>query len=187
MHKMWFNTGVKPENRDYNMGLMPHQEWRGGVLQIAFYLETAPPDGWVFKYASPYLIPDEKYFIKIVDGGLFGEYAYFKTMYKHTEWCQHCDGEAEYSTNPLVAVKCPLPDCDDPEAIHIHCDACVHYDVPYANGGDCKNCPWHDEACPHSGAMVRIHDKRPDDHKALCPCGCGMEFTVFEHKHSWED
>ena len=51
MHKMLFNTGVKYENHLWLEGpdkgkliKWEHEEWHG-TLHIAYYLESAPPDG----------------------------------------------------------------------------------------------------------------------------------------------
>lgn len=106
---------------------------------------------------------------------------------KNIEICGQCEEEVEYEIKDYrVAVACPNQDCFD--GIFIHCDACRNGEVPNApKVCSVETCPWHDEACPHSGAIVPIHDDRPDDHKGMCPCGCGMEFTKFEHVNSWED
>jgi len=104
--------------------------------------------------------------------------------YIHTDLCGICGEEAFYITDPLVAVACPTDGCD---GYFIHCDACIHKEVEWGNGGDCGNCPWREEACPETGAIVMILDDRPMEHKGLCPCGCGMSFTKSEHVHSWED
>lgn len=79
MHKMYFNTGVTPANRDYKMDLLPYQVWKDGTLQIEYYLAEKPPDGWVVDYLCDYL-DNRKYFMPIVGGGMLSTYAVFKVV-----------------------------------------------------------------------------------------------------------
>jgi hypothetical protein len=81
---MYFNTGVRPENRLDKNGkvvLMDHQEIKGGVMQIAYYLEREPEEGLTLSYLTQanyleHLKPYEVA-IKIVGGGMLSDYAIF--------------------------------------------------------------------------------------------------------------
>ncbi len=76
---VYFNTGVKPANRN---GLFGIQEWRNGTLQIPMKCEDVP-EGAVFLHASSKSEP--KYpthtVCKIVNagdkGGIVSEFAHF--------------------------------------------------------------------------------------------------------------
>ena len=101
--------------------------------------------------------------------------------YVHIEWCPECGLEVSYETpNPFVAVRCPTEGCNQ---FHIHCSACHFFETPAANGGDCGNCPWGEEACPSSGEMVPVFYKY--EGKFTCPA-CGEKHTVQECIDSWE-
>ena len=79
MHKLYFNTGVTPKNRPYD-SLMEFQLWKGGTMQIEFWVEHKPSEGAIFKFACPYNnLKESEYMevIPIVKGGLCSEYAYF--------------------------------------------------------------------------------------------------------------
>jgi len=76
-HKLWFNTGVTWQHRE-GVPLMEHQAWRGGTLQIAFYLEYAPPTGSIFIYLQRHLEKREgRAFIPVVGGGMAPSFAVF--------------------------------------------------------------------------------------------------------------
>jgi len=190
-HKMYFNTGVRPENRP-GTPLGKFQVWRGGVLQIIYYLQVAPPEGWVVSHLCDTIQPDEaNRFIPVVGGGMLSKYAIFKTKgattLEHVEYCPFCDEEVEYITDrlALTAVKCPTDNCNH---AHIHCDACIHQEVPWHQGTehpDCQECPWHEEACPDSGELVPIHESFKDtDLPIHCP-SCGSYHTWKEYVDSW--
>lgn len=77
---MWFNTGVRPENRP-GVPLLKHQSWKGGVLQIAFYLETPAPAN----SALEFLCDDPEYIksqglipVAVVGGGMLSKFAAFR-------------------------------------------------------------------------------------------------------------
>lgn len=81
---MYFNTGVKPENRLDKNGkviLMDHQIIKGGVMQIEYYLEREPEEGLILRYLvqSNYLehMSPNEVAIKIVGGGMLSDYAIF--------------------------------------------------------------------------------------------------------------
>jgi hypothetical protein len=78
-HKFWFNTGVTPHNRSGETTLMDHQSWKGGTLQIAFYLESAPPAGATLAYLCSSLPPlsPNQVAINVVGGGMLSEFAVF--------------------------------------------------------------------------------------------------------------
>lgn len=83
-HKFWFNTGVTPQNRPYDSLWGEHQAWRGGTLQIVFYLESAPPAGYRLLYLcdKPYASLEARpvegaIVIKVVGGGMLSEFAVF--------------------------------------------------------------------------------------------------------------
>jgi len=76
-HKLWFNTGVTWQHRE-GVPLMEHQAWRGGTLQIAFYLEYAPPKGSILLYLQRGMEQKEGYvFIPVVGGGMISKFAVF--------------------------------------------------------------------------------------------------------------
>lgn len=84
MHKMYFNTGVLPENRLDESGkvvLMDFQVVKNGTIQIEFFLEEKPDDNLTFRYCAPsnYLDfkKDWEVAIKIVGGGMLSDYAIF--------------------------------------------------------------------------------------------------------------
>jgi hypothetical protein len=80
-HKMYFNTGVRPENRPAN-SLMPFQSWRGGTLHVEYTIENEPPTGARLLYLSN--TPENNYgriSIKITGGGMLSEYAIFQMPY----------------------------------------------------------------------------------------------------------
>jgi hypothetical protein len=84
MHKMYFNTGVRPENmldKNGKLILMDHQEIKGGVMQIAYYLEREPEKDLTLSFLVPsnYLEHMKPYevAIKIVGGGTLSDYAIF--------------------------------------------------------------------------------------------------------------
>jgi hypothetical protein len=88
MEKLYFNTGVRPENRLNSKGKMielsEFEEWRGGVLQVAFYISDIPKNG-NFKFASSNLEENLKThkspyweYRKIIKGGLLSNYAFFQ-------------------------------------------------------------------------------------------------------------
>jgi hypothetical protein len=95
----YFNTGVRPENRP-GVELLDHQVWRGGTLQIVFYLEHEPPEGAVFKFASPYPNADSSgklQKIKVTGGGLHGDWAFYavpKEVESHL--CEQCKQDMGY-------------------------------------------------------------------------------------------
>ena len=82
---MYFNTGVTatrnplcPALSTHDKKLMPHQEWKGGTLQIAYYLESAPLENWRLVYLHNY--PEKEpnlHAIKVVGGGILSGYAFF--------------------------------------------------------------------------------------------------------------
>ena len=84
-YKMLFDTGVKPWNHCYlsgpNKGKLitgEHEEWHGGTLHIAYYLESEPPEGCILQYLAPE--PEQKDYlinIPIVGGGMLSKYAVF--------------------------------------------------------------------------------------------------------------
>lgn len=83
-HKMFFNTGVKPENRLNSKGeliLMPFQFFQNGTMKIEYYLESEPKATYKLKYLAgkEYLnyIKLGEIAIKIVDGGMLSDYAIF--------------------------------------------------------------------------------------------------------------
>jgi hypothetical protein len=80
MYKMYFNTGVKPENR-LNASLSEHESWRNGALQIAYYLESEPPQGYTLAWLcdNP-KCEDYQLAIRIVDGGILSKYAIFNKV-----------------------------------------------------------------------------------------------------------
>ena len=77
MYKMLFNTGVRPENRvDKLIAFSEHEEWKGGTLHIAFYLEKEPPENWTLKHLCNN--PREgELSIPIVAGGMLSKFAIF--------------------------------------------------------------------------------------------------------------
>jgi hypothetical protein len=90
MEKLYFNTGVKPENRLNSQGKMielsEFDEWKGGVLQIAFYVSDIPKNGF-FKFAiskeflEKNLETHKKPYWEhrtILKGGLVSDYAFFQ-------------------------------------------------------------------------------------------------------------
>ena len=74
-YKMWFNTGVRPWNRP-GVKLMEHQEWKNGVLHIAFYLEKEPPKGYILSCLGNAPMNGELA-IKVIGGGMLSKYALF--------------------------------------------------------------------------------------------------------------
>ena len=79
--KMYFNTGVRPENRldiKGNVVMMEHQTIKGGVLQIEYWLEREPESDLHPKFlaSESYLthLTDNEVAIKIVGGGMLSEY-----------------------------------------------------------------------------------------------------------------
>jgi hypothetical protein len=107
--------------------------------------------------------------------------------YLHVEVCPDCEQEVEYSTpDPYVAVRCPTEDCNH---FHIHCDACIHGEVPWSEHDvvghfpDCSNCFWTEEACPHSGEMVPVHRSATGEWPCAC---CGEPVTKEAYENSWE-
>ena len=88
MYKMLFDTGVKPYNRlnlsGPNKGKFELRKWevlKGGQIHIEYYLEHKPEKGLrlLCLCSSAYLEHMRSYerAIKIVDGGMFSEYAIF--------------------------------------------------------------------------------------------------------------
>ncbi len=83
MHKMLFNTGVRPWNHCYlsgpNKGKLitgEHEEWHNDQLHIAYYLERKPPENAILQYLAPE--PEEGMLnIPIVAGGMQSKYAIF--------------------------------------------------------------------------------------------------------------
>ncbi len=83
-HKMYFDTGVRPENRLNSKGeliLMPFQSFKGGTMKIEYYLESEPKVTYKLKFlvGKEYLnsIKPGEIAIKIVDGGMLSDYAIF--------------------------------------------------------------------------------------------------------------
>lgn len=76
-YKMWFNTGVRPQNRP-NTSLFKHEYWRNGTLQIAFYLESEPPENYTLSHlCSNPKCENYQLAIPIVDGGMLSKFAIF--------------------------------------------------------------------------------------------------------------
>lgn len=82
MYEMFFNTGVKRENRldkEGNLIRYEFDDWSRGVLRIKYYIESEPPKN----SRLDYLAQDDKHLnpsqmaIKIVGGGMISEYAIF--------------------------------------------------------------------------------------------------------------
>lgn len=76
-NQQWFNTGVRPINRPID-SLMEHQAWRNGTMQIAFYLESAPPEGSTLAHLAQ--VPDcypHQVAIKVTGGGMPSPYAIY--------------------------------------------------------------------------------------------------------------
>ena len=77
-YKLLFNTGVRPSA---GSAMMPFQIWHNGTKHIEFWVEHRPSSGAKFAFASPYdNVPntDDMERIRIVDGGLSSEWAYFE-------------------------------------------------------------------------------------------------------------
>jgi hypothetical protein len=90
-YKMYFNTGVRPENRlslsGENKGklvLSEHEALKGGTIQIAYYLEEKPKDNYRLLYLCPedYIktMPEYEKAIKIIGGGMLSDYAIFQVI-----------------------------------------------------------------------------------------------------------
>ena len=83
-HKMYFNTGVKPENRlnkDGKLVLGKYQILKGGTIQIIYFLEEKPNENYKFKYLIPEsslnILTSNEIAIKIIGGGMLSDYAVF--------------------------------------------------------------------------------------------------------------
>lgn len=78
MIRHWFNTGVRQDTYP-PVPLMEHQYWHGGVKQVAFYLESEPPEGYVLKYLFDYpeLIKEGEVAIRVVGGGMLSKFAVY--------------------------------------------------------------------------------------------------------------
>ena len=83
-HKMYFNTGVKPENhlnKDGKLILGKYQVLKGGTIQIIYYLEEKPNENYKFKYLIPEsslnTLTSQEIIIKIMGGGMRSDYAVF--------------------------------------------------------------------------------------------------------------
>ena len=83
MHKMLFDTGVRPYNHCYLSGpdkgkliTSEHEEWHGGTLRIAYYLESKPPESWRLIHLCDTVQPGELS-MPIVAGGMMSKYAVF--------------------------------------------------------------------------------------------------------------
>lgn len=90
-YKMYFNTGVRPENRlnlsGENKGklvLSEHEVLKGGTIQIVYYLEEKPQDNYRLLWLQPSFtmgeIPSHQKAIKIVGGGMHSDYAIFQVL-----------------------------------------------------------------------------------------------------------
>lgn len=90
-YKMYFNTGVRPENRlslsGENKGklvLSEHEALKGGTIQIVYYLEEKPKDNYKLLYlcSEDYTktMPEYEKAIKIIGGGMLSDYAIFQVM-----------------------------------------------------------------------------------------------------------
>lgn len=90
-HKMYFNTGVRPENRlnlsGENKGklvLSEHEALKNGTIQIVYYLEEEPKDNyrllWLCQKDYIKTMPEYKKAIKIIGGGMLSDYAIFQVM-----------------------------------------------------------------------------------------------------------
>ena len=86
MHKMLFNTGVRPWNHTDKHGNLIKGEndvWKNDQLHIAYYLEREPEPGLIFQYlvgldpTSLLAVLPNQVAIKIVGGGMSSEYAVF--------------------------------------------------------------------------------------------------------------
>jgi hypothetical protein len=92
MHKMLFNTGVRPENHRDKSGRLiqgEHEEWVGGQLHVVYYLEEEPKPTYRLEHLCSKeslekrpIQPWEKA-IRIVGGGMLSDYAiFFDTEHK---------------------------------------------------------------------------------------------------------
>ena len=86
-HKMYFNTGVKPENRlnkHDTLILGKFEVLKGGTIQIIYYLEKCPNKNYVLRYLIPEsslcFLGQQEIAIKIVDGGMVSDYAVFTQL-----------------------------------------------------------------------------------------------------------
>lgn len=77
MKTFYFNTGVKPENRQ-GVGLCPGQIWRG-TLQIPFDCDDVP-DNAVFQFASDQTAPGDEHLIRreMHNTTMVSKYAFFQ-------------------------------------------------------------------------------------------------------------
>lgn len=76
MKTFYFNTGVKPENRN---GLCPGQVWRGGTMQMPFDCEDVP-DNASFQFACDHTPPGDEHLLRreIHNTALLSKYAFFR-------------------------------------------------------------------------------------------------------------
>jgi len=84
MYKMFFDTGVIPENRldkDGKLITMEFDNWTTGTLRVEYWIETEPPKNARLKFlcGESYVkvMPENEIAIKIVSGGMLSEYAIF--------------------------------------------------------------------------------------------------------------
>ena len=91
VYKMYFNTGVRPENRlslsGENKGklvLSEHEVLKSGTIQIVYYLEEKPKDNYRLLWLQPAFtmteLPAHQKAIKIIGGGMLSDYAIFQVM-----------------------------------------------------------------------------------------------------------
>lgn len=79
VYKMLFNTGVVHRNRCDKFGKLIVNEfdvWKGGVLHIAYYIESEVPEGYKVDYLCQegYPANENQILIKIVGGGMLSAY-----------------------------------------------------------------------------------------------------------------
>jgi hypothetical protein len=83
-HKMLFDTGVRAENHLDKKGNLiqgEYEEWVGGTLHIAYYLETPPLKNYRLDYLQPTdEVKDWQVAIKIIGGGMLSKYAVFTVL-----------------------------------------------------------------------------------------------------------
>jgi hypothetical protein len=86
MHKMLFNTGVRPYNRlSAKDGQFHLGEWeviKDGSIHVIYFLEHKPEDNLRLDYLQSDIsdLPDYKTAIKIVDGSMLSDYAIFTKL-----------------------------------------------------------------------------------------------------------
>ena len=83
MHKMLFNTGVRPINRQpFKLG--EFEELKGGTVHIAYYLNSKPKENYQVQFLAPLSYLEHKktweFAMRIVGGGMMSDIAVFHIM-----------------------------------------------------------------------------------------------------------